>query len=81
MADRTSKPHLLTLKWPLTNSSRQATMSGGQAASYLIVLTRPKAFGRSHSGAGALGFRDFSGLLAAKENRTGSRQTLLANAM
>ena len=52
-------------------------MSGGQAASYLIVLTRPKAFGRSHSGAGALGFRDFSGLLAAKENRTGSRQTLL----
>jgi hypothetical protein len=27
--------------------------------------------------AGALGFRDFSGLLAAKENRTGSRQTLL----
>jgi hypothetical protein len=32
---------------------------------------------RSHNGAGALGFRDFSGLLAAKENRTGSRQTLL----
>jgi hypothetical protein len=30
-------------------------------------------------GAGALGFRDFSGLLAAKENRTGSRQTLLYN--
>ena len=29
------------------------------------------------SGAGALGFRDFRGLLAAKENRTGSRQTLL----
>jgi hypothetical protein len=29
------------------------------------------------SGAGALGFRDFPGLLAAKENRTGSRQTLL----
>jgi hypothetical protein len=27
--------------------------------------------------AGELGFRDFPGLLTAKENRTGSRQTLL----
>ena len=32
----------------------------------------------STNGAGALGFRDFPGLLAAKENRTGSRQTLLS---
>jgi hypothetical protein len=55
-------------------------MSGAQASSYLIVLIRPKACGRSHSGAGALSYRDFSGLLAAKENRTGSRQTLLPNA-
>jgi hypothetical protein len=27
-------------------------------------------------GAGALGFRDFPGLMVAKENRTGSHQTL-----
>jgi hypothetical protein len=31
--------------------------------------------------AGALDFRDFSGLLTAKENRTGSRQTLLTIAV
>jgi hypothetical protein len=55
-------------------------MFGRKASSYLIVPIRPKAVGRSHSGAGALGFRDFSGSLAAKENRTGSRQTLLPDA-
>jgi hypothetical protein len=31
----------------------------------------------ARNGAGPLDFRDFSGLLTAKENRTGSRQTLL----
>jgi hypothetical protein len=41
------------------------------------ALIRIRRICRSHSGAGALGFRDFSGLLAAKENRNGSRQTLL----
>ena len=46
----------------------------------LNALIRFRRICRSHSGAGALGFRDFSGLLAAKENRTGSRQTLLPNA-
>jgi hypothetical protein len=39
------------------------------------ALIRLRRICRSHSGAGALGFRDFSGLLAAKENRNGSRQT------
>jgi hypothetical protein len=34
---------------------------------------------RFKRGAGALGFRDFPGLLTVKENRTGSRQTLLPN--
>jgi hypothetical protein len=33
--------------------------------------------GRSVKWAGALGFRDFPGLLVMKENRTGSHQTLL----
>jgi hypothetical protein len=33
----------------------------------------PKAYLSFALRAGALGFRDFSGLLAAKENRTGSR--------
>src|ERR1700723_3314391 len=37
----------------------------------------PRPPKRSKHGAGALGFRDFPGLLTAKENRTGSRQTLL----
>jgi hypothetical protein len=46
-----------------------------EASSY---MTRGYASGgfAVRVGAGALGFRDFSGLLAAKENRTGSRQTL-----
>jgi hypothetical protein len=43
----------------------------------LNALIRLGWIGRSNSGAGALGLRDFSGLLAAKESRTGSRQTLL----
>jgi hypothetical protein len=37
--------------WTLSNSNREATMFASDA-SYPIALTRPKAVGRLHSGAG-----------------------------
>jgi uncharacterized protein (TIGR02284 family) len=44
---------------------------------YMNGQAAPRSLERSADGAGALDFRDFSGSLAAKENRTGSHQTLL----
>jgi hypothetical protein len=54
----------------------KATWCTGLSFYDLERAGRPRRLCRSNSGAGALGFRDFPGLLAAKENRTGSRQTL-----
>jgi hypothetical protein len=54
----------------------KATWCTGLSFYDLERAGRPRRVCRSNSGAGALGFRDFPGLLAAKENRTGSRQTL-----
>jgi hypothetical protein len=43
----------------------------------LNALIRLRRICRSHSGAGALGFRDFSGLLAAKGYRQHPSKNLL----
>ena len=59
----------------ITLFSRQPSSTAMLQKSVNVRL--PTAARRFTNGAGALGFRDFPGLLTAKENRTGSRQTLL----
>ena len=55
----------------------RATIRIEQASTFKNALAAQRCCMHSSDGAGASDFRDFSGLSPAKENRTGSRWTLL----
>ena len=55
----------------------RATIRIEQASTFKNALAAQRCCMHSSDGAGAPDFRDFSGLSPAKENRTGSRWTLL----